>query len=143
MQVEHPIYNVKIHQPIYIIFQLRSLKTGNVRTGSGLYILRFYPRGQTYSRTHHFVMRHQLKDAGCHPTPKLKCRQYRCEAELILTLEVCSYGTLFTIYGPELSKDKCVEEGTHVQHRGLKRRKTGGHYIWWAVVVHGDPPTWL
>ena len=70
-------------------------------------------------------MGHQLKDAGCHPTPKLKRCQDRCEAEFILTLDICSYGTLFAVYSPELSKDECVEEGTHVQHGGLKRKQMG------------------
>lgn len=68
-------------------------------------------------------MSHELKDAGCHPAPKLQCGEDRREAEFILTLDICSYGTLFAIYGPELSKDKCVEERTHMQHGGLKRRR--------------------
>lgn len=83
----------------------------------------FYPRWETNSWTHHFVVSHQLKDAGCHPAPELQRGQDGREAEFILTLDICSYGTLFAIYGPELSKDKCVEERTHMQHGGLKRRR--------------------
>lgn len=83
----------------------------------------FRPRRETHSWTHHFVMGHQLKDAGCHPAPELECGQYRGEAEFSLTLDICRYGTLFAIHSPELSKDKRVEEGAHVQHRGLKRRR--------------------
>lgn len=68
-------------------------------------------------------MGHQLKDAGCHPAPKLQRRQDRREAEFILTLDICSYSALFAIHGPELSKDKCVEERTHVQHGGLRKKE--------------------
>lgn len=89
-------------------------------------------------------MGHQLKDAGGHPTPKLQCCQDRGEAEFILILDICSYGTLFAVYGPELSKDKRVEEGAHVQHGGLRRKERKSCYLLvWAGLLPGALPLWL
>lgn len=119
------------------------LKTGSVRTASGLHMWRCHPRGKAEVWTHHFVVGHQLEDAGCHPAPKLQCRQDRCEAELILTLDVCSYGTLFAIHSPELSKDKRMEEGTHVQHGGLKRNRKKSCYILVGCAVPHALLAWL
>lgn len=88
-------------------------------------------------------MGHQLKDAGGHPTPKFQCGQDRCEAEFILILDICSYGTLFAIYGPELSKDKRMEEGTHVQHGGLRRNERKSCYLPVGWAAPRSPPAWL
>lgn len=94
----------------------------------------------TPSRTHHFVVGHELEDAGGHPAPELQRRQDRREAELVLTLDAGGYGTLFAVYGPELSKDKCMEEGTHVQHGGLGGNKRKSRYLLGGWAAPRSPP---
>lgn len=85
-------------------------------------------------------MGHQLEDAGCYPAPELQRCQDRSETELILILDICSHSTLFAVHGPELSKDERVEEGTHVQHGGLRRKeRKSGYLLVWAGLSLGEP----
>ncbi|KAI1237635.1 hypothetical protein IHE44_0013718 [Lamprotornis superbus] len=55
----------------------------------------------------------QAIDARCHSAPELQGCEDGCKAKFILILDCWSYCCLFTIHCPELSKYKCMEQGTH------------------------------
>lgn len=67
---------------------------------------------------YHFVMGHELQDAGCDAAPELQARQYGIGRELCLVLVLQGRGgrRLLTVDGPQLGKHEGMEQGAHVQH---------------------------
>ncbi len=72
--------------------------------------------------THHFIMGHELQDAGCNPTPELQASEDGAGGKLCLVLvqQRGSSGCLLAVDGPQLGKHEGVEQRAHVQHRRLE-----------------------
>lgn len=67
---------------------------------------------------HHFVVGHELQDAGCDAAPELQAGQDGVGGGLclILVLQGRSGRGLLTVNGPQLGKHEGMEQGAHVQH---------------------------
>lgn len=72
--------------------------------------------------SYHFVVGHELEDAGSNPTPELQARKDGAgwELGLVLVLERRRGGRLLAVDGPQLGEHESVEQGAHVQHRRLQ-----------------------
>lgn len=76
-------------------------------------------------------MGHELQDAGCNPTPELQPSEDGTGGELglILVEQRWRGSCLLTVDGPQLGEHEGMEQGAHVQHRGLgdrdKNRRRG------------------
>lgn len=70
---------------------------------------------------HHFIVGHELQDAGCNPTPELQASEDGVGGKfcLVLVLQGRSSGRLLAVDGPQLGKHEGVEKRAHVQHRRL------------------------
>lgn len=74
-------------------------------------------------RSHHFVVGHELQDAGRDPAPELQAGEDGAGRELVLVLiQQGGRGRrLLAVDGPELGEHEGVEERAHVQHRRLEK----------------------
>lgn len=78
--------------------------------------------------SHHFVVGHELQDAGRDAAPELHASEDGAGRELVLVL-VLQGGRgcrLLAIDGPKLGEHEGVEEGAHVENRGLEATPTWG-----------------
>lgn len=71
--------------------------------------------------SHHFVVGHELQDAGRDTAPELQAGEDGTGGEfrLVLVLQGRGCCRLLTVDGPQLGEHKGMEQGAHVQHRRL------------------------
>lgn len=76
--------------------------------------------------THHFGVRDQLQDARRDLAPEVK---EDAHGEVVgLGAGRVAAGALLQVHGPQLAEDESVEQGAHVQHRGLGLLCESRHY---------------
>lgn len=95
--------------------------------------------------TNHFIVGHELQDAGCNPTPELQASEDGAGGKLCLVLvqQGRSSGCLLAVDGPQLGKHEGVEQRAHVQHRRLGTEiKTKTEKVSEVVIDHISK-TWM